>query len=179
MSATKQYYNYTVIDFERLIEKVNVDVINYYFDNQIPLIKINRDFKRVFVHFLIKSLCEKCLVVRGGNDKVLFCNPNLVSPKSEIFDTLNYETYINFIEGILREVDGLIPVTIYHSADLNYTDISERSNSNDLKYNLDYLHSKSYGRKSFRKLSQYAEQLGLNFLHKDYLTQLNLRKIFI
>jgi hypothetical protein len=179
MSATKQYYNYTIIDAERLIEKVNVDVINYYFENGIPLVKINRDFKKVFVHFLIKGLCERCLNQKSGPEKILFCNPNLISSTSEIFDTLDYSTYIKFVEGVLKEIEGLIPVAVYNSADMEYADISEKASTNDLKYNFDYIYAKSQGKKSLRKLSQYAEDLGLNFIHRDYLTQLSLRKIFI
>lgn len=177
--STKHYYNYIVISFSDLIEKINVDVINYYFDNGIELVKINKDFKKIFVHFLIKNLCSQCLVVKGTSDKILFCDPNFISSKSEIFESIEYAQYIDFLKNVLKEIEGLIPITIYYSIDVKFDEVSEKAFVNDLKFNFDYVHSKGREKKSLRKLSQYAEHLGLNFIHKDYLNQLSLHKIFI
>jgi len=179
MHGIKQYYNYTVISAEHLINKVNVDVINYYFENEITLTKINRDFKKVFVHFLIKALCDKCLHLNVLNEKILFCNKSIISIKSEIFDTIDYKMYNTFVEGILKEVQTLIPISVYFSDDITFQDISESSKMNDLKFNFDYIYNQNNSHRSLHKLSQYAEHLGLNFLKRDYLTQPKLHKVFI
>lgn len=175
---TKQYYNYTVVNFEPVIGKTNLEVVSYYFDNGLTLRKVNRDFKKIFTHFFVKNICTTCLNVKGVSEKILFVNPKLVSPKSEIFDYVDYDEYTIFVQRILKELDGLIPMAIYHSVDLSFDDVKYME-TNDLKYNFDLIHSHSHGRKSIRKLTEYAEALGLNFLHKDYLNQPTLHRIFI
>lgn len=179
MSAIKQYYSYTVINFDTLIDKVNVDVVNYYFDNGIPLTKINRDFKKIFVHCLIKDLCAKCLVLESAANKILFCNPYLVSPRSELFDSVSYESYILFLQGVLKELRDLIPVAIYFSIEKHFCDISEKELTNDLRYEFDFAHAKTRSSKSLKRLSEYADQMGLNFLRKDYLKYPKFHKLFI
>lgn len=179
MSATKQYYNYIVINFDFLIDKVNLDVINYYFDNGIPLTKINRDFKKIFVHCLIKDLCAKCLVLESASNKILFCNPNLVSPKSDLFDSVSYESYIEFLECILKELKDLLPVAIYYSIDIHFDEISEKVLTNDLRFNFDFVHAKTRSSKSLKRLNEYADKMGLNFLKKDFLNYPKFHKLFI
>lgn len=178
-SAVKQYYNYVVINFDTLINKVVVEVVNYYHDNSIPLVKINKDFKKIFVHFLIRDLCSKCLSLKQNPEKILFCNPDLITNKLELFNYIDYAQCIDFLYTILKEIECVLPITIYYSVDIHFDEITERNITNDLKYNFDYVVAKNAGTKSLRKLSLYAEQLGLNFLHKDFLTKFPLRKIFI
>lgn len=176
---TKQYYNYTVVDFDPLINRTIVDVVNYYTDNGMPLKKITRDFKKVFVHHFIKNICAYCLDFKVASDRILFCNPQLISKRSEIFDYLEYVDFVQFLKRILKELDGLIPLSIYQSVDITFEEINERMSTNDLKFAFDLVHSNSHGSKSYRKISEYAESLGLNFLAKDYLNLIPNRKIFI
>jgi len=179
MRSIKQYHNYIVINFDDLVHRVNVDVINYYSDNNLQINKVNKDFKKIFVHFFIKELCTLCLRITNINGKILFCNPEFISNKDEMFEYVDYIQYINLVKGILTEIADILPVAIYHSTDIRFEDIYEKDSSNDLKFNFDYVYSKHYNNKSLRKLNQYAEKLGLNFLRKDLLNQINLHKIFI
>ena len=179
ITDTKQYFNYTIIDFEQLIERIDVSVINYYFENNIELKKIDKDFKKIFINFFIKHLCDKCLEIKNSNKKILFCNPNIVTPKSEIFDYIDYQQFIVFINSILKEIESILPILVYVSNDITYTNVQENSTLNDIKFNFDFLYGKKDETKSLRKLMKYAESLGLNFLHKSFLNQQKIHKIFI
>lgn len=176
---TKQYYNYTVVEFDPLINRTIVDVVNYYTDNGMELKKITRDFKRIFVHHLINNICEFCMASKVATDKILFCNPQLITKRSEIFDYLEYVDFVLFLKRVLKELDGLIPLSIFQSVDITFDEISERMTTNDLKFAFDIVHSNSHGSKSYRKISEYSETLGLTFLRNNFLTQVPLRKIFI
>jgi len=172
-----QYYNYTVINFDELIESTNLGIINYYSDNNIPLKKITTDFKKIFVHFFIKQLFSSCLSNNKLFDRILFCNPYFVSENLEIFEYIKYDDYVSFVKRILNEIEDIIPVAVYYSSELLYNEISSKT-LNDLKFSFDFISSKK-NNKSIHKLSQYAQTLELNFLYKDYLKRLDFRKIFI
>jgi len=178
MRSIKQYYNYSVIGFSSLIAKTNLDVINYYHDNNNQLSKINRDFKKIFVHFFVQNLCSECLNAKSGNTKILFCNPGLLDGTEEIFEYVNKDEYIEFVRNILEEINDVFPITVFESITLKYEDISETDKSNELRFLLDVVHARNK-KKSIQKLMKYADGLGLNLIRKDYLESLNLRKIFI
>lgn len=177
MRGIKQYYNYSIISFDELISRTNLKVVNYYFENEIKIEKINRDFKKLYVHYLIKELCSICMETKSGMERVLFCNPNFVSVKSELFDTLDYQEFCTFLRSMLKELGSVLPITIFESVDINYADVSDLK-TNGLRMVLDVLctHQK---KKSIQKLTQYAEQLGLNLVFNDFNSGYKLHKIFI
>lgn len=175
---TKQYYNYTVVSFDSLIKKINVDVINHYFDNGLELVKINRDFKKIFVHYCIKNFCTDFQELKGVTDKIVFCNPKIISPKSEMFDIIDYKDYVKFLKRILKDLDSVLPFTLYFSEVVEFDNI-DQLDTNDLKFTFDYIHSTSGTNKSIHKLTKYVQGLGLNYLSKDYLSRPNLHKVFI
>lgn len=171
---TEIYQNFHVIDLESLLQIVNIDVINYYFDFNLNL-EINKDFKKIFIYFFLKRLCNKCLSLKQSSKHILFCNPILIY-NSEIFERINLIDYNIFVKKILNELIDIIPIKIYYSKILSYNDLTHNSYFNQLLFDFNNI---IITKKSFKKFAQYIKFLGLNSFYKDFLTFISFNKLFI
>lgn len=178
MSNSKQYYNYTVINTEAVISNTNEAVVQFYFSRNIPLQKIDKDFKRVLVHYLLSNICAECSSNKQRKDKILFCNPNIVRNSDEIFIYINYDEYTQFIEKVLLEIEKVLPVYLYISDDISYKDIDPSNKRNDIKYAFDLISNRKRS-KSIRYLFEYAKTLGLNSFCSDQINNSNIRLMYI
>ena len=178
MSNSKQYYNYTVINTEAVISNTNGDIVQFYFSRDIPLKKIDKDFKRVLVHYLLSNICAECSNNKQRKDKILFCNPNIVCSSDELFVYINYDEYLHFIEKVLLEIEKVLPVYLYMSCDMKYSDIDNSNKRNDIKYAFDLVSNRKRS-KSIRYLFEYAKALGLTSFCSDQINNSNIRLMYI
>jgi hypothetical protein len=177
-SSTTTYYDYSVINFASILNRTNVDVINYFDDYGVQL-RNGKDFKKIFLHFCIKRICDECLAIKGPGKKILFCNPEFVDKRSEIFESIDYNEYIKFISGTLDELSKFLPVDVFMSSDVKFEDIQSRTVDNNLKYDFDMITTSSSKRKSIKHLVEYANELGLKLIGKDFSSRPQLHKIYI
>lgn len=180
MSNSKQYYKYSVLNTENILTNTNEDIVHFYFSRDLPLQKIDKDFKRVLVHYLLSNICAECTNanVMKCRDRILFCNPNIARDSDELFVYINYDEYICFTEKVLSEIEKVLPLSLYISCDILYNDIDESNKRNDIKYAFDVVSNRKRS-KSIRYLFEYAKTLGLNSFCSDQLNNSNIRLLYI
>lgn len=178
-------YNYCIVNFNRVYRESFVpeliDSLNTYKINDIRI--KNKDFKKLFTHSLIHSLCEEIINSKTLEKTVIYFNTTTL-PHTELNKTINDEELINFIEKIILKIRKLLPIKIFITSN-TFDYFAQLVHKNDAKAieivnNIRSLCEKIKLEKyTFQKIRSYSKRFGLTFLSDVYFNNIKSKQLLI
>lgn len=161
-------YNLNLVNLNEIIrEKVELEISNFLYENNLDLKLSSRDLNNIFKHFLIKEILH---YLNSDLDNILFFNPDF--NLKYLQSTFNEEECRTIINKILKKSTKIFNFLIYEPI---------LSSEKDLKliYKLKLL-LKNKKPTNFKKIKTYTESSNLtelsNKIKNNIQTKLSLNK---
>lgn len=143
------------------------------------MIKLSTDTKRIFLHHIIRNICEGITKCKKTERAILHLN------WEEIYNCnlskYSGEGFRQFIKTVIKQIKNNLPIKIFES-DVKYLEIDELENgeyidfTNQLQTFFDKTNFKSL---SLQKMKKFLTKNGLIYLEKTFEKELTAKQILI
>jgi len=171
-------YDLTVIDFEDIFKLVQIEALNssHLTTTNIYYIPFRSDFKRLFLHFLIKITCD-CFNDIKDKNKVLLIHSTFKNNDHELWRYTDKDDVVKFIFTFFNKLKHNLPfpvLVVDEDLDLNIMS----GELIDVLHNLsDKVHDHSFKPATMQKLKSFSKANGLNNLTNSYYVSSDFKKL--
>jgi len=159
-----------IISFDCIFELVVINVINTVFNiygNVIPVSKLDKDVKRIFIHYLLEQIYKR-MILETNRNVILYINTSFTTKSNELWEYIEKEKLKRFILKECKSISNNSPLPIY--VEDNDIDLTDNSGETREAINKLYQTLKTFKQKvtSLRKLRKYSKDNGLLRFMDDY-----------
>ena len=176
-------YNFRLINFNFIMRKVEVDIINDLYKYSLLKERITTNAKQFFYHHIIFGICEYLLNEKINEKSIIYFNNTQLEPLL-LLKYFKEEDLKNLIDQILFRVKKLLPIKIYLSnisfEFLEHLLVKNEGRGVEVINNIrSYLDSVNIERYTFAKVKTFTKRNNLIFLNKEYFNQLKTKQLLI
>ena len=164
-------YNLNLINLSSLIEQETVvEINNFIIINNLKLSLSSKDLKRIFLHFLLKTIINKENILY--DNIFIFNELNDISSLKFIFDEKNT---IDFFNKLIKLISNNFNINLLIKKEVNFQKI-QNSDINEIYKLKNFLEKENFKTKNLQKSRNFCEKNGLMDIYSLLIN--NKSKIF-
>lgn len=160
----------TVVTFDSIFELVAINVINTVYNmygNVNHLEKLNKDIKRIFIHFLLEQIYKRMILEKDTN-VILYINTSFTTKTNELWNYTDQKKIERFIIRECKIIADKAPLPMYVEADI--IDLTDDCGETREVMNKLYKKLRDFKQQitSLNKLKKYSKDNGLMQFMNNY-----------
>ena len=176
-------YNFQLINFNFIMRKVEVDIINDLHKYHLLKERITTNAKQFFYHHIIFGICEYLLANKTNEKSIIYFNNTQLEPLM-LLKYFKEEDLKRLLDQILCKVKKLLPIKVYRSnisfEFLDHLLVKNEGRGIEVISGIrSYLDSVNIERYTFAKVKTFTKRNNLIFLNKEYFNQLKTKQLLI
>lgn len=176
-------YNFRLVNFNHIMRKVEVDIINDLHKYHLLRDRITTNAKLFFYHHVIFGICEYLLNDKSNEKTIIYFN-NTQLETLAIARYFKEEDILKLLDQILSKVKKLLPIKVYLT-NISFEFLHHLLSKNEgrgletLSNIRAYIDSVNIERYTFAKVKTFTKKNNLIFLNKEYFNQLKTKQLLI
>jgi len=176
-------YNFRLINFNHILRKVEVDIVNDLHKYHLLKDRITTSAKQFFYHHIIFGICEYLLNDKSNEKTIIYFN-NTQLEQLLLTKYFKEEDILKLLDQILNKVKKLLPIKVFLTnisfEFLHYLLSKNEGRGLELISNIrSYIDSVNIERYTFAKVKTFTKKNNLIFLNKEYFNQLKTKQLLI
>ena len=185
-SCTFEQFNFQLISFESIFNKIEIELINDLSKYQlIPAKRITRDIKKLLYHHVFYGISEYLLNLKTKERVILLKNQQSDYTNTLIAQHFKKDDIQKYIDQAALQVTKLLPISMYGYSNIEFESLKQlyRDRNGDAVELIERIRSFMWtndfmrSHYTFAKVKGFAKRNELTFLSERYFNQLKTKQL--